>query len=1171
MLKLKDLEPEQYVQGIVHGETSEIVSVKHLGDTATNVVYRTPKREIKEITLYVGQQDLELQLVDQPSSRTFQTDGGEFKLVSEALRIQLAHLFDLFLAVTTSDIETYPHQITAVYGEMLRRQPLKFLLADDPGAGKTIMAGLLIKELIIRGDVERCLVVAPGSLVEQWRDELWEKFQLSFDFLTKDRIENYRRDSHSWGQKLFIARLDVLSRNLDLQNKLRSFDEWDLIVCDEAHRMSATMSGTEIHKTKRYRLGEFLGDHTRHFLLLTATPHNGKRIDFELFMKLIDRDRFEAPERLSMTPGGMSDLMRRVIKENLIKFDGRPIFPERIANTVNYNLSKKEKDLYTAVTQYVSFEMSRAEKNTDTEGKRNRVNVNFALQMLQRRLASSPAAIHQSLQRRRLRLTEKLKDNSQDPKSYDGNLKVDSSLPDLLDDGETDIDDLSAEEIEKTEEEFSDRATASRTISDLKAEIKNIQKLENKAKVLVESAEDAKWLELKSILDDRRMKGDHGFRHKLIIFTEHRDTLVYLAEKIKKLEGFYESVLEIHGGVPHQKRREIVEKFTHDRSINILVANDAAGEGINLQCAHLMVNYDLPWNPNRLEQRFGRIHRIGQTEVCHCWNLVATNTREGRVYQRLLEKIGIAADDLGGQVYDVLGQLFQSDKLSDLLLEAIRYGEKPEVRNQLIQKVDKALDENRLNDLINNHALAINPITDDNVKEIRNEIERADAHRLQPFYVKSFFVEAFKLLGGKLRTRETGCWEIFRVPKEIRDYDAINGKGLPVQERYQRICFDKKHLGNSEFNIAFICPGHPLLDAIIGVVLEKYEDLLEQGTVLIDDIDKESEPRILYFFEHQLQDERVSKFGNQQIISKRIIYVEITKDGRIRNAGPAPYLDYRPPEQEESSYIKANLTSEFLFVDSEQKVEEYLIDNIGRDHLEKVRQQRLPQINKEENEIRDRLSKEIEYWTNHAKSMRQREERGDQTSLPALNSESTVRELKNRLVTRVKDLERQRRISPLPPRIIGAVKVVPGNLLNNRFSAKNSKATTDVESKKEVERLAMLKVMSTEQMLGHTPVDVSEKNYGYDIESWDYKTDRLRMIEVKGRVAGARVVTVTRNEILTSLNKCDDYILAIVEISNGHVSEPVYVDDPFQNEPDFHATSVNFKIKDLIEMGCNPL
>ena len=399
-LGLEDLQPNGVVRGVLPDGGATVVSVEWHGSDALTLVYRGPDGRVADEILY-RYDEPRLEIVEAGRPWSFDGDGALYRLVAEALRIRLAHLFDPVLAVHTSLVDPLPHQITAVYEEMLPRQPLRFLLADDPGAGKTIMAGLLIKELIARGDLRRCLIVCPGSLVEQWQDELSRRFHLPFEIMTNDKLEAARTGNWFLENDLVIARLDKLSRNEDVQLKLSAPDcRYDLIVVDEAHKMSASSFGGETAYTKRYRLGQLLSGLTRHFLLMTATPHNGKEEDFQLFLALLDGDRFEGKFRDGVHQVEVSDLMRRMVKENLLKFDGTPLFPERIAYTVPYKLSDAEARLYTEVTNYVRDEFNRAEalKNDKRAG-----TVGFALTILQRRLASSPEAIYQSLRRRRER------------------------------------------------------------------------------------------------------------------------------------------------------------------------------------------------------------------------------------------------------------------------------------------------------------------------------------------------------------------------------------------------------------------------------------------------------------------------------------------------------------------------------------------------------------------------------------------------------------------------------------------------------------------------------------------------------------------------------------------------------------------------------------------------
>jgi superfamily II DNA or RNA helicase len=1084
------------------------------------------------------------------------------RLASEAHRIRLAYLFDPLLAVHTSLIEPLPHQITAVYGEMLSRQPLRFLLADDPGSGKTIMAGLLIKELLIRGDLHRCLVCCPGNLAEQWQDELYRRFHLPFEIITRQTIEASRSGNPYAEHNLVISRLDHMSRNEDIQGKLEQ-TEWDLVIVDEAHKMSASYFGGEVRYTKRYHLGQLLSRLTRHFLLMTATPHNGKEEDFQLFLALLDGDRFEGRFRDGVHQVDISDLMRRLVKENLLKFDGTPLFPERRAYTANYSLSDGEAALYKQVTDYVREEFNRA----DNLEKGRKGTVGFALTTLQRRLASSPEAIYQSLRRRRERLEKRLREEKLLKRGAEAVIDPLADLPPISEEDAEDLDEATDAELERLEDQVVDQATAARTIAELEIEIGLLTRLEALAYEVRRSGKDRKWEELADLLQNADTMFDaQGSRRKMVIFTEHRDTLTYLVDRIRTYLGSPQAVAVIHGGMGREERRKAQESFTQDKEVYFLVATDAAGEGINLQRAHLMANYDLPWNPNRLEQRFGRIHRIGQTEVCHLWNMVASETREGEVYDLLLKKLDQEREALGGQVFDILGELtFDNRPLRELLVEAIRYGDQPEVRARLYQVVDAALDRDRLRELIESQALARDTMDVSQVRAIREDMERAEARRLQPHFVASFFLEAFRLLGGTVREREPQRYEVTHVPVSIRSRDRLIGTGEPVLPRYERITFHKEKIAVAVKPLAaFVCPGHPLLDATIDLILERYRDVLRQGAVLVDKEDQGTETRALVYLEHSIQDARLVGDGNRRVVSRRLQFVEIFGDGQKRHAGYAPYLDYRPATEEEKALVEPILDEDWLKAGIEDQALTYAITELVPPHFEEVRQRREELVAITMAAVQDRLTKEIAYWDHRAEDLKAQELAGKTPRIQSGQARRRADELAARLQKRKAELEEERHLSPLPPVVMGGALVVPVGLLAR---LKGEEATEPDERAKEttrIEALAMQAVMEAERLMGFQPVDVSADKRGYDIESGTPGAGRLRFIEVKGRVLGASTVTVTKNEVLTALNKPEDYFLAVVTVDGDVVAEPVYINRPFQREPDFNAVSVNYDLGKLL-------
>jgi len=1170
MLRLEDIKKDAAVNGIEPGQIVRIVTTEPVGENALTVYYKTADGQVKEQMLFRSSEP-SLSLAEAGRPWAFDAPGEEFKLATEAYRIDLAYLFDPMMAVHTSNVEPLPHQITAVYESMLPRQPLRFVLADDPGAGKTIMAGLLIRELLMRADAERILIVTPGSLVEQWQDEMHEKFGLVFTIFSRDLAEQSLAGNPFDDHPLLIARLDQLSRSEELQEKLAR-TQWDLVVVDEAHKMSATYYGSKVNRTQRFRLGELLGAHARNLLLMTATPHNGKEEDFQLFLSLLDADRFYGKFRDGAHKVDVSDLMRRMVKEDLLKFDGTPLFPERIAESVTYTLSDAEAALYQQVTQYVREEMNKADR---IENNQRKGAVGFALTGLQRRLASSPEAIYQSLKRRRERLARRVEE-----------MKLDSrgrALVETLFDVRTNGDvwsadeEMAADEYEEYEEEVVDQATASRTIHELEAEIRILEGLEERARQVVQSKQDRKWEELSRLLQDTpQMHEESGRQRKLIIFTEYKDTLRYLAARIRGLLGSEDAVVTIDGSDRREERRKKQEMFRSDPAVRILVATDAAGEGVNLQNAHLMVNYDLPWNPNRLEQRFGRIHRIGQTEVCRLWNLVAAETREGDVFQRLLLKLETERQALGGRVFDILGDVFDERSLRDLLIEAIRYGDDPEVRARLLQRVEGALDTERLLDLMRQNALCEVVMDAERLFAIKAEMEKAEARKLQPYFIRAFFTRAFEVFGGDLRPREPGRWEITHVPAAIRDRDRqISGRDRrymqPVLGRYERVCFEKEYVRLLDRvgapMAALIHPGHPLMQAVTDLVLEAHRPKLRQGAVLVDPNDPGVTPRVLFIIDHSVRD------GNDEnrTVSRRMQFVAIDAEGRAENAGWAPHLDLQPIGEEERRMVADVLASPWIGSDLERMALGYATERLVPAHFEEVKDRRERMADRTLAAVQERLVKEINFWQDRVIRLQDDLRAGKEVRMNLENARRTVEELRVRLARRQRELAAMRHVISATPVIAGGALVIPAGLLAAR---RGEAAGVDAVARKHVEAVAMRAVMEAERALGHEVIDVSAEKCGWDVTVLLPETDgtapKTRHIEVKGRAKGQTTVTVSRNEILYGLNQADKFVLAIVLVDGDEYEGPFYIREPFDREPGWAVTSVNLDLASLLNRAEQP-
>ena len=1166
MLKLEDITRGSQIKGLVPNAIATISVADMVGADAVSIIYKLSDGSIKERMLFRGD-EASLSLAKAGLAWSFDSPSRDFKLALEALRIQMGFTFDPMMAVHTSTIEPLPHQLSAVYEAMLPKQPLRFVLADDPGAGKTIMAGLLIKELLMRADAQRVLIVAPGSLTEQWQDEMRDKFTVDFKLFSREMQENSASGNYFLDENLLIARLDQLARSEELQQKL-AVVQWDLIIVDEAHKLSAHYFGSKAEKTQRYKLGELLGSKTRHLLLMTATPHNGKDEDFQLWLSLLDSDRFYG-ERRDNTKLDVSDVMRRMVKEELLKFDGTRLFPERLAYTLSYKLSEAEAQLYTHVTQYVCEEMNRAD-NLDGQRKHQ---VGFALTMLQRRLASSPEAIHQSLRRRKERLEKQLREMRLVARGLkigeDSKDSVDKDLPANWDDWE---DELSSEEYEEVVDKVIDRSTAAETAAELEKEIQSLAALSLEAEQIVISGIDCKWQKLSEVLQNcPEMHHDNGAMRKLIIFTEHRDTLNYLCEKISGLLGSQEAIRVIHGGTNRDTRKKVQEEFCNNPDVVVLIATDAAGEGVNLQKSNLMINYDLPWNPNRLEQRFGRIHRIGQTETCHLWNMVASETREGDVFMTLFNKLENERKALGGRVFDILGDIFEGTELKDLIVEAIRRGKTPEARRWMTEKVASAMDTERLKEIIKRNTLVEQTMTPDMLYAIKDEMEMAEARKLQPCFVRAFFKAAFEAAGGECRLKGNGRFEIPNVPLDIRENNRVTGVSrTPIARKYERICFDKSQIRPS-LDVAeatFVHPGHPLMASLLDYTLVTKRQLLKPGTVMVDPTDDGVTPSLLFMIDHS-----VCEGENEKQLSRRMQFVRLLPDGSACNAGWAPHLDLTEPSSTALELAKNIRTQSWLNTDLEQKAIQYASANMAKAHFDEVSKRRIAQVDKIHAAVRERLVKSITFWTNRMIMLQQDVAAGKQPRVQPINAKQTAESLTIRLRNRERELEQMRHIVSKTPVILGGILVIPQGLINQATG--EGTFCVDVQARSHVEQVAMKAVMETERSFGHIVEDRSADKCGWDVTAHipakpgePLKDDRH--IEVKGRAKGADTVTVTRNEICAAINQKDKFILALVLVDGDEYEGPYYIKNPFDKEPDLDDVSINKDLNKLLQKTVKP-
>jgi superfamily II DNA or RNA helicase len=1164
MVDLHELKTGLRLAGVIADGDVTVVAVERHGETSATLTYRTGGGQLGERIVTVD----DLTAISEVSVRrwTFDADGAMFRLASEARRMKWAHLSDPFAAVDTSNIEPYPHQIDAVYNRFLEQKPLRFLLADDPGAGKTIMSGLLIRELMLRGDVARCLIVAPGSLVEQWQDELWEKFGLNFELMSRSAVENSRTGNPFLEKNLLVARIDQLSRAEDLIAKLEVTD-WDLVIVDEAHKMSAHQYGNELRKTKRFVLGEVLRDRARHLLLLSATPHNGKNEDFLAFMTLIDPERFAGRLRSDDLPD-VSDVMRRLVKENLRTFDGKRLFTKRFAKSLNFELSPPEDELYQAVTSYVREGMNRAQRMQEEGDKRRGIIVGFALAGLQRRLASSPAAIFHSLRRRRDRLEAQAIELR---RLAAGGAPVPvAELPKgikLADLEDFDYDDFDDDELEALEDAVIDAATAAATADELDIEVAELELLVAMADQLRLSGVDTKWIQLRNFLRSDDFRAGDGPR-KLIVFSEHKDTLHYVAERIADELGRPEAVVTIHGGVKRHDRKEIQDRFRVDPTVQVLVATDAAGEGVNLQVANLMVNYDLPWNPNRIEQRFGRIHRIGQNRPCHLWNLVAHETREGLVFKRLFEKIEQQRLYYGDQVYDVLGDSYINTSLQELLIRAIREDADPANAAYMDEIIDGEIGT-QLVEVLQERALVgglADPGTNDRIRDL---MEVSRARKLQPWFVEAFFTAVLQQYGGRITGREKGRFEITRVPSAIRSHaDPQLG---PVHDRYARVTFDKTAIqvdGGPRADL--ISPGTPLLTAVVDKVLADHGGTLQSGATLVDPDDQSTEIRLLVYLDHTVTDGRIVR-GQRQVVSRRFQYVEIDRHGAALDRGGEPYIGYEPMSEEQQKLVSGHLDDQWADQGAEAAARDWAIEKLASPHFEEMAAVTAERVAKVRAAVEERLNAEIIFWDLRTEELKAQELQGKRPRISSGRARARAEELATRRDLRLRELDLEADLHNNPPTIVGAALIVPQGLLDQLEG--HPPEPGDVADKMETDRRAVEAVMAEEVKLGREPEKQTHSNPGFDILSVDPKTGIHYFIEVKGHLPQTLEISVSAQQVQKAKSNPDRWRLAVASVPTDPNEHPTvrYLVEPFKDVSlHFAQTKVPMNVAQLLETAGEP-
>jgi len=1070
-----DFKAGDIIQGPHWPEPVEVKLIQELGDYVRIVgQMRISGQHVDQI---VPRTDLEnLSVV--PVLADFTAYARDVFLRLEALRYRFASLYDPLLAMNISKVDPLPHQIEAVYGYVLNLPRIRFLIADDPGAGKTIMAGLIIKELKLRRLAQRILIVVPGHLKDQWRREMKERFEEHFVVVDRRMMEALFGENVWLRENQIITSMDFAKQEDVLRSLIAA--HFDLVIVDEAHKMSAYRYGNKLERTARYRLGEILSQISTHLLFLTATPHKGDPENFRLFLDLLVPGFFATENLLQESIRNRDNpLFIRRMKEDLKDFEGKPLFLPRHVRTISFDLgreSPQEKALYNDLSRYVQTQYNKAL----TKDKRR--NVAFALVILQRRFASSTYALYRSLERRRKRLEDLLRMSDPERRKH-------LERPTFFDLEEAE----DASEAERwQQEEIWETLTVAENRRELEREIETVERLLRQAEAIIRGGEEVKLRHFRQALDDleRRFPGE-----KILIFTESRDTLEYLEQRLRQW-GY--NVCTIHGGMKLEDRIRAEAVFRNEAQV--MVATEAAGEGINLQFCHLMINYDLPWNPNRLEQRMGRIHRYGQTKEVYTFNLVAADTREGRVMKRLFEKLEEIRQALGSdKVFDVLGEIYYGKNLSQLMLEAAASARS---LDEILREIDIQVDEEYIRRVRENlgESLATRYI---DYTRIREMADQAREHRLIPEYTEAFFKKAWQAASGRYRERRDGFLAVESIPAAIRrvaeegDFRKQFGTLL---SRYPKITFDRE-VAFRHPEAEFVSFGHPLFEALLRWVEKHLNDTLHRGVVFIDPDGRLD--GVLLFYEGEVTD------GTGQVAGRRLLaFFADRQSGDVRPVNPAIIWDLLEggklgQEPRVSLEEIKDRAIPVVLAELERYREELL--------RERERQARI----KEKYGIRS-LEHLIVELDGDLIDLYSRRERGEKVDLAIRNKEEQKRRYQQALQDLKEEIARERMLTLTTPRFVAALRVVPAQV-----------TVEEMSEDPQVEAVGMQVAMDYERRQGREPEDVSAQNLGFDIRSRDPSTGRKRYIEVKAR-AGVGPVALTKNEWFKAQRFGDDYYLYVV-------------------------------------------
>jgi superfamily II DNA or RNA helicase len=1080
------LQPGQIVKSLIPAEPVTINKVQNLGSMLSINYTGVNSNRVNTKVIPINEVE-NLEVLTNDGQFNFKGNPERFLLFAEAERINSAYQFDPLFAVNCSIIDPLPHQLEAVYKYLLPQPSIRFLLADDTGAGKTIMTALLLKELMMRGFVERILIITPGGLTKQWQeDEMGIKFNIPFTLVNRSIFSSDPNVFHKTNR--IVTSLDFISRE-DVLNVV-SNSNWDLIVFDEAHKLSAYDYGRKQYLSNRYKAAQVLSKQSEHILLLTATPHRGRTDTFKKLLQLLDEDIFATNELASARvketgSNGVNKFFIRRLKEDMKGWDGKPLFKNRFTKTVAYQLTPEEKELYEAVTKYLTKKKEEASESKN-------IHVSLALTVMQRRLTSSIFALKNTLFKRWNALQSIVDELSRNPNLWSQRHKLEGFDVDDIEDFE----ELGDDEKDALENILADPKkfklfTTSKNVDEIHTEAREVKQLYEMAnKLYVLNQEEQKFKELRDLLLSQNVIDGE----KLVLFTEHKDTLLYLEERLRN-SGY--GVATIHGGKNVDERRQAQNDFLKPE-VHILIGTDAAGEGINLQFCRLLINWDIPWNPNRLEQRMGRIHRYGQKQDVLVFNMVANNTREGKVLERLLRKLDIIREGIGDdRVYDVIQDVLENVKLDDIF-NSVFNGRETELDRFLMQD-NKQLEKKFAEKIEENKKQVLTSSVD--YKDARLLKENSDEKRLQPIYIRLFFEKAFKFLGGQYSELRQSVFQIEKLPEPLA-LVLRNEYNLYVDAvKTILFCFDKQVFLESQNlgdfgKMHYINPGNAVFDSLVKVIRHSCREDMLKGTVLVDP--EEKDDYFAFYVKSQIIDNRPSK-QDDSVVDENLLMVNKKKGDVFNTTSPAKFIDLQPP----AHFVKAVEPPSPL---SNEEVINWSFNHITLNQYEDTHDsvQKDTELRKEY--LETSFTKIIVDLSDEIQELQAKALLGNTKVQEKIQKmHDRINELVQKKHIRLEHLSLMTELAPKTPEVMGCAYVLP-------LSALEYNSHYGMSRDDESEAIAMQVSMEYEKQQGWIPEDVSANNEGYDIRSVSPEEIK-RYIEVKGRSGSDGSVMLSENEM----------------------------------------------------------